>query len=903
MSLTLSDAIHLLGNLLGEVLAARESPALLEAEERIRALAKARRAGNTAAAATLARDVESLPPATARAIASAFTLYFDLVNLAEEVHRIQELRRRAREQAPEPISESIGETVAALRRSGVTRDQMAALLRDLSVELVLTAHPTEAKRRSVLSKLQRISSTLSELHRDDLVPQEQAAAVVALRAEITALWLTDRARTARPEVTDEVRTGLYFVEHTFWEVLPRVHAGLAAAVAEHYPGLTVPRRWLGLGSWIGGDRDGNPYVTADVTAETLRLHRGLAVSQHRRALQDLARRFSVSDRRLPLPAGLSTWLAGRRPLPERAAYLERRYGDEPYRIVLALLAADLGAASAEDMTARLLETRPHRAHAHVDALAGPLDLLAAAVPAPLAEDRLRTVRTQIDLFGLHAARLDLREDAGRLAGTLDQLRHVWGVSADGLETAGPERARALEALLAAAPPPAAPEPDGLDDAARETWALFQLLARARSVYGSELFGPFVISMARSAADVLTVLVLARWAGGADGLPVAPLFETLDDLDQAPAVLAELFALEAYRTHLASCGGEQTIMIGYSDSNKDGGYLASNWALYRAQERIARVCREHGVRLTLFHGRGGSVARGGGPAGRAIRAQPPGTVGGRFRVTEQGEVLASRYAAPDLAYRHLEQVVSAVLLASAPRSAPEVPALWRAEMDSLAQRARTAYRELVHGTPGFVDYWRGATPIDEIARLRIGSRPPSRRGRALAVADVRAIPWVFSWMQSRFNLPGWYGLGTALAAGALGDLRAMYQQWPFLHALLDNAEMSLLKADMEIAALYSDLVPDRSLAGRVFATIRAEYDRTHEAILAITGHPALMAGDPVIQRSVHLRNPYVDPLNYLQVEMLRRLRALPDADGAGAEPFREVLFLTINGIAAGLRNTG
>ena len=903
MSLTLSDAIHLLGNLLGEVLAARESPALLEAEERIRALAKARRAGNTAAAATLARDVESLPPATARAIASAFTLYFDLVNLAEEVHRIQELRRRAREQAPEPISESIGETVAALRRSGVTRDQMAALLRDLSVELVLTAHPTEAKRRSVLSKLQRISSTLSELHRDDLVPQEQAAAVVALRAEITALWLTDRARTARPEVTDEVRTGLYFVEHTFWEVLPRVHAGLVAAVAEHYPGLTVPRRWLGLGSWIGGDRDGNPYVTAAVTAETLRLHRGLAVSQHRRALQDLARRFSVSDRRLPIPAGLSAWLAGRRPLPERAAYLERRYGDEPYRIVLALLAADLGAASAEDMTARLLETRPHRAHAHVDALAGPLDLLAAAVPAPLAEDRLRTVRTQIDLFGLHAARLDLREDAGRLAGTLDQLRHVWGVSADGLETAGPERARALEALLAAAPPPAAPEPDGLDDAARETWALFQLLARARSVYGSELFGPFVISMARSAADVLTVLVLARWAGGADGLPVAPLFETLDDLDQAPAVLAELFALEAYRTHLASCGGEQTIMIGYSDSNKDGGYLASNWALYRAQERIARVCREHGVRLTLFHGRGGSVARGGGPAGRAIRAQPPGTVGGRFRVTEQGEVLASRYAAPDLAYRHLEQVVSAVLLASAPRSAPEVPALWRAEMDSLAQRARTAYRELVHGTPGFVDYWRGATPIDEIARLRIGSRPPSRRGRALAVADVRAIPWVFSWMQSRFNLPGWYGLGTALAAGALGDLRAMYQQWPFLHALLDNAEMSLLKADMEIAALYSDLVPDRSLAGRVFATIRAEYDRTHEAILAITGHPALMAGDPVIQRSVHLRNPYVDPLNYLQVEMLRRLRALPDADGAGAEPFREVLFLTINGIAAGLRNTG
>ena len=297
-----------------------------------------------------------------------------------------------------------------------------------------------------------------------------------------------------------------------------------------------------------------------------------------------------------------------------------------------------------------------------------------------------------------------------------------------------------------------------------------------------------------------MLVLARWAGGAGGLPVAPLFETLDDLDQAPTVLAELFGLEAYRAHLASCGGEQTVMIGYSDSNKDGGYLASNWALYRAQERIARICRDHGVRLTLFHGRGGSVARGGGPAGRAIRAQPPGTVGGRFRVTEQGEVLASRYAAPDLAHRHLEQVVSAVLLASAPRSAPEIPALWRGEMDSMAQRARTAYRALVHDTPGFVDYWRGATPIDEIAQLAHGFAPPGPARPGAGGGRRRAIPWVFSWMQSRFNLPGWYGLGTALAAGDLGDLRAMYGQWPFLHALLDNTEMSLLKADMEIAAL-------------------------------------------------------------------------------------------------------
>ena len=453
MSLTLSDAIHLLGNLLGEVLAARESPALLEAEERIRALAKARRAGDPPGAAQLAQDVASLPPATARAIASAFTLYFDLVNLAEEVHRIQELRRRAREQAPEPISESIGETVAVAPAAAASP---ATRWRRCCGTSASSSCSRRTRPRQSVGACSRSSSgsaaTLSDLHRDDLVPQERAAAEVALRAEITALWLTDRARTARPEVTDEVRTGLYFVEHTFWEVLPRIHAELATALAEHYPGLTVPRRWLALGSWIGGDRDGNPYVTAAVTAETLRLAPGPrrraappgapgsraaihperpAASTPRRA-RGMARGAAPPSRARRVPGAPLR----RRALPHRAVAPGRRSG----------------AASAEDMTARLLETRPHRAHARVDALADTLDLIAAAVPAPLAEDRLRTVRTQIDLFGLHAARLDLREHAGRLAGTLDQLRHAWGMERRRPGCPVTERARALGALLAAAPP-------------------------------------------------------------------------------------------------------------------------------------------------------------------------------------------------------------------------------------------------------------------------------------------------------------------------------------------------------------------------------------------------------------------------------------------------------------------
>jgi len=445
----------------------------------------------------------------------------------------------------------------------------------------------------------------------------------------------------------------------------------------------------------------------------------------------------------------------------------------------------------------------------------------------------------------------------------------------------------------------------LDELSAETWRLFRLLGRAHAIYGRGSLGPFLLSMTRGPADLLTVLLLARWAGGASGMQIVPLFETLGDLDAAPRTLEALFALPVYRAHLDSCAGEQMVMIGYSDSNKDGGYLAANWALYRAQEAIAWTCRERGVGLTLFHGRGGTVARGGGPAGRAIRAQPPGTVEGRFRVTEQGETIASRYADPALAHRHVEQIVSAVLLASADdvdAAAPLDPA-WREAMDVMAAAARETYHDLVERTPGFLEYWRAATPIEELSRLRLGSRPAVRRAGGLTRSAVRAIPWVFSWMQSRFNLPGWYGLGTALARADAGRLREMYAGWPFFRAILDNAEMSLLKADMGIAALYSELVPSRALATAVFTRIGSEFVRTRESILRATGHAELMDGDPVIQRSVHLRNPYVDPLNYLQVEMLRRLRSLADQDGDEATGYREIVVVTINGIAAGLRNTG
>ncbi|HZE35534.1 MAG TPA: phosphoenolpyruvate carboxylase [Candidatus Eisenbacteria bacterium] len=900
----LSATINLLGETLGEVLRSQESPALFETEETVRALAKSRRTGEAGAARGLAEIVSSLPVETAWATASAFAVYFDLVNLAEEEHRIQALRSRELALHPAPIGESIGESVGLLKARGFASGQMAALLGRLRIELVLTAHPTEAKRRTVLSKLQRLSEVLRRFHDPALLPRERAAEVETLRAEITALWLTDRARTTRPAVTDEVRTGLYFVDAVFWDTVPAVAADLERALHEHYPELTPPHGWLTLASWIGGDRDGNPAVTTAVTAETLRLHRGLAVERHRRSLREAARRLSVSGERYPPPPSLARWLEARRPLPEHVAYLEQRYASEPYRLALSLLAADLEAASQEDMTSRLLDEAPHRARVTADETRQVLALVAEAIPTVLADDALRALRVQLESFGLHAARLDIREDPGRIAAALAEILAGLGLDGAFSKRDETERGRIVLDRLAAEPP----LPSDVTVAAaagetsRETWRLFRLLGRAQGIYGSESLGPFIVSMTRGPADILSVLLLARWAGCEPGLRIVPLFETLTDLDAAPRILGELFSLPAYRAHVDGCGGEQMVMIGYSDSNKDGGYLAASWALYRAQESIARACEDHGVELTIFHGRGGTVARGGGPAGRAIRAQPPATLRGRFRVTEQGETIASRYADPALAHRHLDQIVSAVLLASAAPVASDTPGAWRAAMDEMGTAAREVYHDLVERTPGFLDYWRAATPIDEISRLRLGSRPTARRGGALTRDAVRAIPWVFSWMQSRFNLPGWYGLG-ALAIIDGERLRQMYAGWPFFRAILDNAEMSLLKADMGIAALYSDLVPDRALGAAVFARIEEEYARARAAILDATGHRELMDGDPVIQRSVHLRNPYVDPLNYVQVEMLRRLRALPDPEGPEAERHRQVIVVTINGIAAGLRNTG
>jgi len=924
----LADTIRLLGNVLGQVLLELEPQELYDTEERIRALAKTWRSEadpqSGDAGREMAQLVASLPVKTAREVAGAFALYFDLVNVAEDNQRLERLRREAMEKTPLPVHDSIEEAVRYLKAQGVSPEQMAEVISQLRVELVLTAHPTEARRRTILSKIQRVADILEALGRPRLLPEDQETLLAELHFEISALWLTDRARTSQPAVTDEVRTTLYFIGQVFWTALPRIHEMLQKALDRHYPGLKPPARWLRLASWIGGDRDGNPNVTAQVTAETLRLHRGLAIETHRQTFQELSRRLSVSDQRVPLSPSLRDWLERRQNLSPHLSMIRRRYPAEPYRLILATLAADLAEASQDDMAARLLSQEPHSARVRLEELLAPLEAMAGGFPQAIAEGPLLRARRQLEMFGLHGARLDLREDATRLNASLGEVLRALAIEPFFEQLDDRSRRDLLLRLLDQPAPPLSLNP-GVSPEAAETWALFRLIARARSIYGADLFGPFIISMTQCTADVLGVLLMARWTGCAEGLQIVPLFETIRALENAPLMMEELFRLPVYREHLASCPEGQMVMVGYSDSNKDGGFLMSNWAIYRAQERIVQVCRAFGVQLTLFHGRGGTVARGGGPTNRSILAQPGGSVAGRYRLTEQGEVLTSRYSSIPLALRNLEQIVGAVLVASteippkgesmqsiprekqvSPRTIPEA---WQTAMDGMSAASQAAYRRLVYETPGFLEFWRAATPLEEIKLMPIGSRPASRQPGVTHVSRIRAIPWVFSWMQSRFNLPGWYGLGAGLEAllhaqpGALAMLQEWYACWPFFRNLLDNAELSLTKADMPIASLYAALVPDRALAERIFSDIQDEYRRASHWVMTIKGESELMQAEPVLQRSIRLRNPYVDPLNYIQVEMLRRLRALPESESEEARAIREVIMVTINGIAAGLRNTG
>src|SRR5580693_1283011 len=871
--------VRLLGDILGEVIRdsdPKTGPDLLADVERLRhavieARDQERRAGDPAGDA-IAALVASWDLDRAEQVARAFTVYFHLANLAEEHQRIRQLRER--DAGPEPVRESLAAAVTELSRDGGP-----AYLGELRVHLVLTAHPTEARRRAVVAVLRRISELLSITDDERAGAAEHAEARRGLRENIDLLWRTSQLRVKAMDPIDEVRTVMTAFDETLFRVVPAVYRELDRALDE--PESKPVPAYLRFGSWVGADRDGNPFVTAQVTRETATIQADHILRALEAATARTGRALTVHEATTPPSAGLRRALAAAAAAhPELLAEIAARSPQEPYRTYL-LYAAQ-----------RLNATRMR----HADlAYPGPAEFLAdlrvvqeslAAAGAGLqAFGELQNLIWQAETFGFHLAGLEVRQHSEVHARVLRELR---AAGPPGLETAQETTPETQEVL-----------------------ATFRAIGWIQDRFGVDACRRYVVSFTRSAQDLAAVYELASYAAAGGRTPVldvVPLFESAVDLANAPAVLTGLLALPPVAERLAATGRRLEAMLGYSDSAKELGPASATLRLYETQAQLAEWAAAHGVRLTLFHGRGGALGRGGGPAGRAVLAQAPGSVNGSFKVTEQGEVIFARYGQPAIAKRHLEQVSSAVLLASSEKRAERTAAAaasYGSIADRIDQSACAAFRGLVEAD-GFAEWFARISPLGEIGGLRIGSRPAKRGlhqgAPAVDLTDLRAIPWVFAWSQTRVNLPGWFGLGSGLAAieadpDGAGVLRRAYREWPLFGVLLDNAEMSLAKTDRPIASRYL------ALGGRddLTALVLAEYDLTKRLVLAVTGHDRLLADRPVLSRAVALRDPYVDALSYLQLRALAALRGPVERDTQ--ERLERLLLLTVNGVAAGLQNTG
>ncbi len=911
--------VRLLGDMLGDVIVTLAGQEALDLVEDIRTLARDRRAGRHDAERTLATRIESLDTAQAECVARAFSIYFDLVNIAEDRQRVRVLRERERERSPEPIGESLAAGIAELKARGLSAAEVQQALDRLAIELVFTAHPSEAKRRSIRAKLRRMRHSLQELDRADLLPRERSAHQAALHSELDVLWQTEFLRPTRPTVLDEVERGLSIMPR-LWEAVPLVHASLRRGLAACYPGesFRIPP-FLTFGSWMGGDRDGNPFVTADVTERTLLRLRSAAIDRHLDWCSRLHDFLTISIHAAqgagPLVERLAsiatTW-------PDLADALEPLAPHEVYRRWIRMIRFRLE----RSRTSSLADPPAAAAYASGHELAADVALLVDCLGRDHGFDGQAPAAHWLDLvrtFGLHMTRLDVRQDARAYADIMGDILAAAGRSADAAAFAALDEPARRAVLIDTMPgneaaPSAAPGDiprDALAPLAADTLLLFEVLHRAIARFGPECVGAAIISLTRSPADVLSVLWLWRWARAraaargelvaASDIDIAPLFEKIHDLAHAHETLSAILDEPCYRDHLAGRGHRQIVMVGYSDSTKDGGYLAACCGLQAAQGNLHAAAASRGASLTFFHGRGGSLGRGGGPAARGILSLPPETLDGSLRLTEQGEVLAERYDDTEVACRHLEQVSWATLVASSVRRS-EPKREWTDVADRMAERSWAVYRELVD-LPGFIRYFSETTPIDDIENLPIASRPSRRRGER-TLDDLRAIPWVFAWTQSRCMIPAWYGLGTALVEVKYDDRHAwqlvcdMYRQWPFFQATIDNATLALAKADMYIAQRYSELVDDADIRRPIWQRIAAERDRTRQAILDIVGGGELLATTPWFQRSIEARNPYIDPLNLIQIEFMRRRRQRPDDDS-----LRGLLRLCVQGIAAGMRTTG
>lgn len=892
---TLRDDVRTLGKMVGDLIREQGGEELFEFVENARGRSIRRREENERPGEELAELVKTLDPKTALKVIRAFSTYFQMVNTAEKVHRIRR-RREYLQEVGHYQPGGLEDILVKLKAAGVGAAEFQQLINTLCIEPVFTAHPTEPTRRTMLRKEQNIVKSLVELLNPTMTAQEVHVAHENIRMLITTGWQTDEHPSEQMTVADELEHVLFFITDVLYRAIPPFYEDIENAVARIYgdEGAAIKIPVIArFASWVGGDMDGNPNVSAKTIRATLARQRSLILDLYYNECASIGAKLSQTRQNVGIDAEIQSAIDQYRVIFQQAYHaVPARHRDMPYRVLLRLVQQRLQSTYDDDIY-------PYE---KVGQFRNDIQLIANSLANNKGEHAglfaVNRLLRRIDTFGFHLATLDVRQDA-------EVHRRVIGecLGIDDWSDWSPQdrTARIIEALETKESPP-----EVLSTGARKTLSVFDAIAACRRRYGRAAIGPFIVSMTKGADDIFSVLLLAHWGGlhkrnGDVPLDVAPLLETVDDLENGPDILNAVLATGLYKKHLRKRDKKQMVMIGYSDSNKDSGLAAARWALQNAQVTLVEAVKAHGVELTLFHGRGGTISRGGSKTHAAVLGSPPGTVNGHLRVTEQGEIINEKYGLRGIALRTLEQVTGSVALATAmpTHRGGELPE-WHGMMDTIARASRDAYRTLVYKTDGFYDYFRLATPIDLIERMRIGSRPSSRRSQS-GIGDLRAIPWVFSWTQARCMLPGWYGIGTALqrAADEFGDeaFRKMFSEWYFMRALTADAEMVLAKADLGIAKLYSELSGD--LHDSFFPLIEREYELTQDMILKYSEHETLLEGDRTLQRAIMLRNPYVDPMSLMQIDLLARWRETDRSD----EDLFAALLASVNGIAQGLQNTG
>ncbi|CAO3405173.1 phosphoenolpyruvate carboxylase [Azospirillum palustre] len=907
----LREDIRLLGRILGDTVRSQEGEAVFDIVERIRQTSiRFHREEDQGARKELEAILNSLsPPQTARVV-RAYSFFSHLANIAEDQHHIRRTRAHALAGSA-PREGTMDHALDEAAKAGITTQQLKEFFDGALVSPVLTAHPTEVQRKSILTVQMQVAKLLAERDHGPMTSEEEDTNLESLQRAVLTLWQTAILRATKLAVTDEVANGLTFYDYTFLREMPRFYAQLEDHLRKTDPSWTTTElpSFLRMGSWIGGDRDGNPFVTAPVLRQAMRMQSTRALQFYLDELHTLGSELSLSTRVIDVSEPL-------RQLAERSPDSSPHRKMEPYRRAISGIYARVAA------TLRTLDGLEAPRHAVGDAppyqtpaeFRADLDIIDRSLTvngsAALAKGRLRHLRRAVDLFGFHLASIDLRQNSDVHERSVAELLSFADAGVDYTALSEDERIEVLVRELDTNRPLASSYADYSEETSSEL-DILRTAAEARVRFGTDAVVNCVISKTDGVSDILEVAVLLKEAGllrpkdKALDLNIAPLFETIGDLRNCAATMDRLLSIAAYRRFLESRGNLQEVMLGYSDSNKDGGFMTSGWELYKAEIALVEVFAKHGVRLRLFHGRGGSVGRGGGPSYQAILAQPAGAVQGAIRITEQGEVIAGKYSNPEVGRRNLETLAAATLEATLlhPESAAPCTDLFLQTMEELSEHAFKAYRGLVYETEGFEKYFWESTVIGEIANLNIGSRPASRK-KSTSIEDLRAIPWVFSWAQCRLMLPGWYGFGSAVKAylaqhpDGMERLRAMHRDWGFFSTLLSNMDMVLSKSNIAIASRYAGLVSDPALRDAIFTRIRAEWQDSIDALLAITEQSALLEKNPLLARSIRNRFPYLDPLNHVQVELLKRHRT-----SDSGEQIARGIHLTINGIAAGLRNSG